>query len=165
MLNRDQKSEVIQGIKEKMEKADAAFLTNLIGVGANDSVAIRRKLRDVSGNIVVTKNTLFRKAAEGTIYEDLLKDLKGPHALAFSFEDPPAVAKVLYDAKKESEVITLKGGFLGDKALTPAEIEELAKLPSKDQMLATLLATMNAPVSAFVRVLNAIKEQKETEEA
>jgi large subunit ribosomal protein L10 len=161
MLTRDQKSKIVDDLKDKFGKADAAFLTNLIGVGANDSVDIRKKLRAASGSVVVTKNTLFRRAAEGTQYEELLSGLKGPHAVAFSFEDPPAVAKVLYDAKKEIEQITLKGGFLGDKALTEAEIEQLAKLPSKDQMLATLLATFNAPVSAFARVMHAIKEQKE----
>jgi len=160
MLTRAKKEEIVAGLKTSIEDAKAVFLTNMIGVGANDSVAIRKKVREADGKIIVTRNTLFKRAAAGTHLEDLLKDVKGPHAIAFAFKDAPGVAKVIYDAGKENELIDFKGGFLGDKSLSPAEVEQLAKLPSRDEMLGTVLATMMAPVSAFARVLHAINEKK-----
>ncbi len=160
MLTRAKKEEIVAGLKTSIEKSKAVFLTNMIGVGANDSVAIRKKVRDANGSIVVTRNTLFKRAAAGTHLEDLFKDVKGPHAIAFAFEDAPGVAKVIYEAGKENELIDFKGGFLMDKPLTPAEVEQLAKLPSRDEMLGTLLATFMAPISAFARVLHAVNEKK-----
>lgn len=162
MLTRDRKAEIVSSLKESIEKANALFLTNLIGISANDAVTIRKNVRDAKGKVVITRNTLFRRAAEGTYAEDLLKGIKGPHAVAFSFEDAPGVAKALYDAGEGNELVDLKGGFLQEKSLTVAEIKQLAKLPSRDQMLGTLLATFQAPVSAFARVMHAIKEQKES---
>ena len=161
MLTREDKQALIDGIKVNINDAQALFLTNLIGVSANEAVAIRKSVREANGNIVVTRNSLFEKAAVGTYAEALLKDLKGTNAVAFAFEDAPGVAKALYDANKENDLVTLGDGYLDQKELASAQVLELAKLPSKDQMLATLLATFNAPVSAFVRVLFAIQEQKE----
>ncbi len=160
MLTRAKKEDIVSSLKESIESANALFLTNLIGVTANDAVAIRKNVRDAKGKVVITRNTLFRRAAEGTYAEELLKGIKGPHAVAFSFEDAPGVAKALYDAGEENELVDLKGGFLKEKALTIEEIKQLAKLPSRDQMLGTLLATFMAPTSAFARVLHAINEKK-----
>ena len=87
--------------------------------------------------------------------------LKGINAVAFAFEDAPAVAKAIFDANKENDVVTLGAGYLDQKPLTDQEVTALAKLPSREQMLATLLATFNAPVSAFVRTMDSIKRQKE----
>ena len=81
--------------------------------------------------------------------------------MAFAFKDAAAVAKKLTEVNKDFELVSIKAGALPDKVLTPAEIKQLASLPSREQMLATVLATFNAPVSAFVRVLNAIKEKQE----
>jgi large subunit ribosomal protein L10 len=161
MMTRAEKDVVIKDLKEKIESARGIFLTNLIGISANDSVAIRKQIRDAKGSVVVTKNSLFGKAAEGTKAEELLSGLKGTNAVAFAFEDAPGVAKALYEASKELEPVTLSKGFLGDKALTEADVQALAKLPGRDEMLGTLLATMNAPVSAFARLMNAMKDKVE----
>jgi len=161
MLSRVKKEGIVTDIKDGLENARAVFLTNLIGVSANDSVSIRKKVRDGGGKIVVTRNTLFKRAAQGSFAESLFDGIKGPHAVAFAFDDAPAIAKALYEAGKENEVIELKGGFLGEKSLTAAEIKQLAMLPSRDEMLGTLLATFNAPISALARVLFSIQEQKQ----
>lgn len=163
MMLRSEKEKIVANIHENFKNSNAIFLTNLIGISSNDAVLLRKGLRDVGGKIFVARNTLLRKAAEGTGFENLFKKLKGPNALAFSFKDAPSVAKVLYDSAKTLEIIQFKGGFLGTKELTGKDIEALAKLPSREQMLATLLATFNAPVSAFVRCLDAIREKKEKE--
>lgn len=161
MMTKEEKNSVIKDLREKIEKANALFVTNLVGIEANDAVSIRKRIRDAKGNIVVTRNTFFRKASEGTYAQELLKDLKGTSAVAFAFEDAPAVAKVIFESSKDLEPVVLGKGILDGKILSEAEVSALAKLPSRNEMLGTLLATFNAPISAFARVLNAIKEEVE----
>lgn len=162
MMTRAEKDAIVSSIKEKIEKSQAVFLTNLVGIPSVDSVRIRKHVRDAKGHMVVTRNTLFARAAVGTPAEGLLKDLKGTSAVAFAYEDAAAVAKIINDASGEfQDIVTVKGGILGTQTLSKAEVVALAKLPSRDQMLGTLLATFNAPVSAFARVLFAIQEQKQ----
>jgi large subunit ribosomal protein L10 len=161
MLNRSEKEAIIQDLKQDIGKAKAIFLTNLIGIKSNDAVSVRKAVRDSNGKMVVTRNTLFKKAAAGTPAEALVENLSGPHALAFAFEDPAAVAKCLKEAGSSLELVDLKGGILDGQMLTKAQVKQLADLPSRDQMLGTLLATFLAPVSAFARVLYAIQEKKE----
>lgn len=163
MMTRAEKEAVIKDLKEKIDKSRALFLTNLIGVTANDSVAIRKKVRDANGAVVVTKNTLFGKAAEGTYAEELLSGLKGTNAVAFAFEDAPGVAKAIFEASEGIEAVSLGKGFLNQELLDEGKVVELAKLPSRDEMLATLLATFQAPASAFARLLNSIKDECETQ--
>jgi large subunit ribosomal protein L10 len=161
MLNRTEKEAIIQDLKVDIGNAKAIFLTNLIGITSNDAVKVRKAVRDAKGKMVVTRNTLFRKASTGTPAEQLLADLKGPHALAFAFDDAAAVAKCLKEAGADLELVELKGGVLDGKVLSKAQVKQLADLPSRDQMLGTLLATFMAPASAFARVLYAINEKKE----
>ncbi len=166
MMNRAEKDAVVSSIRAQIEKSQAVFLTNLIGIPSNDAVRIRKGVRAANGFMAVTKNTLFERAAKGTFAEALLTNLKGTNAVAFAYEDAPGVAKVINDAAGEfTEIVTIKGGMLGTQKLSKAEVVALAKLPSRDQMLGTLLATFNAPVSAFARVLFAIQEQKEKQNA
>lgn len=163
MITRQKKDAVINDLKEKIENSRALFVTNVIGISANDSVELRKKIREANGAVVVTRNTLFGKAAEGTYAEELLKDLKGTNAIAFAFEDAPGVAKALYETNKELEVVTLGKGYLNQELLDEKQVATLAKLPSKDEMLATVLATFQAPVSAFARLMNAIKDEVESQ--
>lgn len=162
MLKRVEKEAIVDRLKGDFDKARAVFLTNLIGVSANDAVRIRKEVRDQKGRVVITRNTLMKRASVGTPYEDMVKDIKGTNALAFAFEDAAGIAKSLHEAGKDLEQVELKAGILEGKLLSGAELVQLAKLPGKDQMLATLLATFQAPVSAFARVMNAIMEQKES---
>ena len=162
MMTRAEKDVVVTSIKQIIEKSQAVFLTNLVGIPSVDSVRIRKNVREAKGHMVITRNTLFARAAKGTFAEGLLADLKGSSAVAFAYDDAAAVAKIINDASGEfADIVTIKGGMLGAQKLTKAEVVALAKLPSRDQMLGTLLATFNAPVSAFARVLFAINEQKQ----
>ena len=104
---------------------------------------------------------MFSKAAQGTYAEEALANLKGTNAVAFAFEDAPGVAKVVFEASKDLEPVTLGAGFLTQKPLTQDEVVALAKLPSREEMLGTLLATFNAPISAFARLMNSIKDECE----
>ncbi len=164
MLSRSEKEAIIQDLSKDIGRAKAIFLTNLIGIKSNEAVSVRKAVRDSNGKMVVTRNTLFKKAAAGTPAEALVANLSGPHALAFAFDDPAAVAKSLKEAGASLELVELKGGVLDGQILTKAQVKQLADLPSRDQMLGTLLATFLAPVSAFARVLYAIQEKKENGE-
>ena len=161
MLSRSEKEAIIQDLSKDIGRAKAIFLTNLIGIKSNEAVSVRKAVRDSNGKMVVTRNTLFKKAAAGTPAEALVANLSGPHALAFAFDDPAAIAKSLKEAGASLELVELKGGVLDGQMLTKAQVKQLADLPSRDQMLGTLLATFLAPVSAFARVLYAIQEKKE----
>jgi len=163
MLKRTEKEEIVKNLKADIERSQGIFLTNLIGIPANDAVQVRRNVRNAKGKLVVARNTLFIRAAKGTSSEKLFEGLKGPSAVAFAFEDAAAVAKSLKDSGKDLELVTLRGGMLNGEVLNKAQVAQLANLPSRDQMLATLLATFNAPISAFVRVLDEIKNKKELE--
>jgi large subunit ribosomal protein L10 len=166
MLNRAEKTKLVSDLRDKINGSSGVFLTNVIGLSSNDGVALRKEVRDAGGSISVTRNTLFRLAAEGTPAEESFKELKGPHALAFAESDPAAVAKCLKDAGKNFEdLVSLEAGFLDGKLLSKEELVMLADLPSRDQMLGTLLATFNAPISALARVMNSIREQKESLES
>ena len=165
MLSLDEKKAVVGNIKEKIDKARAVFLTNLIGIPSNRANEVRKAVRDAEGTVVITRNTLFERAAKGTAAEEMLSGLKGPNAIAIAFEDAPGVAKALYEAGKDDEIITLKKGILKGQPLEESELIALAKLPSREVMLATALAAMQAPLSSFVRTLNAIREQKEEKSA
>ena len=165
MLSRNQKTEIIQKLRKDIESSKAIFLTNLVGISANDAVRIRREVRGVEGKVVIARNTLFQQAAKGTPCESVLKNLKGTNAVVFAFNDAAAVASVLGKANADLELVALNGGLLGDKVLSMTDVKILSKLPPRDQMLATLLATMQAPISAFVRLLESIRAQKEKGDA
>lgn len=163
MMTRAQKDVVIADLKEKINSSEALFLTNMIGISANDAVEVRKTVREAKGTIVVTRNSLFGKAAEGTHAEELLSGLKGTNAVAFAFEEAPVIAKAVYDASKNLEHLTLGKGFLGKELLDETQVAALAKLPSRDEMLGTVLATFLAPVSSLARLVSAIKDECEAQ--
>lgn len=163
MMTRVEKTAIISNLKEKIEASKALFLTNLVGIEANDAVALRKNVRDAKGTIVVTKNSFFRKAAEGTYAEEMLSGLKGTNAVAFAFDEAPAVAKAIYEASKELEAVVVGEGYLGTEKLPTDQVMALAQLPSRSEMLGTLLATFQAPVATFARLMNAIKDECETQ--
>lgn len=161
MLNRAQKESIVEGLKGDIDKAKAVFLTNIIGISSNDSVEIRKNVREANGKMIIARNTLLARAGVGTPAEEMLKSLKGPHAVAIAYEDAAAVAKCLKNASKDHEVVEFKAGVLDGTELSLADLKQLADLPSREEMLGTLLATFNAPISALARVLYAIQEEKE----
>src|SRR5210317_1696635 len=105
MLTRAEKQTIIDGLKANIEKSQAIFLTNLVGIESNDAVQIRKSVRDAGGTIVITRNTLFGKASAGMFCEDIMQGLKGKNAVAFAFEDPASIAKILKEAGKNQDVV------------------------------------------------------------
>ncbi|MEI8355469.1 MAG: 50S ribosomal protein L10, partial [Deltaproteobacteria bacterium] len=133
----------------------------------------RNELRNASVEYKVVKNTLLELASRETGKESLSAHFTGPTAIAFSYDDPVAAAKVLSRfAKEKNAIFKLKAGVLSGKPLSVADIQSLSDLPSRDVLLAKLLGTMNAPITsfvgtlaavpaAFVRALDAIRAKKE----
>jgi large subunit ribosomal protein L10 len=133
---------------------------------------LRAKARESSVYLRVVKNTLARRALEGTDFECMKDALVGPLVLAFSKDDPGAAARVLSDFAKTNDKLVVKLVSVGGKLLPAEDIKRLASLPTKDQAISMLLSVMNAPIAKFVRTLNevpgklvrtvaAIREQKQ----
>lgn len=154
-LNLDQKKAVVVEVSESIANAKTAVLAEYRGLTVAQMTELRRKARESGVYLRVVKNTLARRAVEGTEFECLKEHLTGPLAFAAS-EDPVAVAKVLDAFASENNKLILKTGAMGGKLMSEAELKALAKLPSRDELLAKLLGTMQAPVQKFVQTLNEV---------
>ncbi len=153
------KSEKIETIKAKLEKAQVAILTEYKGYSVEEITKLRRNLQKEGGDYMVTKNTLTKIALKGTEFEVLADAMKGPIAIAFGFEDQVSPAKAVANFIKETKKGAILGGALDGKFLSAAEAEELSKLPSKDELIAKMLGSINSPASGIVGSINAVMSQ------
>jgi large subunit ribosomal protein L10 len=171
-LNKQSKEELIAELAVKLKEAKAAFLADYRGLDVGQANDLRNKLREVGVEYRVVKNTLLRLAAKDTDSACFNEFLNGPTAIALVSDDPVAPAKALVEFAKKNDAFELKAGMLDGKLLAVAEIQALAELPSRDELLAMMLRSMSAPATnfvgvlaavprTFVQVLAAIKDQKE----
>ncbi|MBF0296645.1 MAG: 50S ribosomal protein L10 [Magnetococcales bacterium] len=174
-MKQTEKSEIIQEVQESLARSEVAIATHYRGLSVADMTRLRREMRAVGAELRVVKNTLTKRAIQGSQFQPLEKVLTGPTFLAFS-KDPVAPAKVLTDFARKSPLLVIQGGVLNGTFMTPQEITELAKLPSREVLLGRLLGTLMAPVqgivgvlsavpAGFVRVLDGIREAKEKQQA
>ena len=153
------KSEKIDEIKSKIEKAQVAVITDYKGLSVEEITKLRRAIQQDGGDYMVTKNTLAKIAIKGTSYESLAEKLSGPVALAFGFNDPVSPAKAVkkfIDDVKKGEIL---GAVLDGKLLSVAETKALANLPSREELFAKMLGSINSPASGIVGSLNAVMAQ------
>lgn len=171
-MNRTEKAQEVEKLKMHFAKTAFVVLADYKGISVSQATDLRRKLRDKSTRLKVVKNRLAKIAAEGTPFVALKEYFKGTLALAFSEGDPTAIAKVLTDFVKDNEKLQIKLGFLDGKLLAVKDLEALAKMPSKKELITKLLGSMQAPARnlvsvlvqiprQWVRVLSAIQKQKE----
>jgi large subunit ribosomal protein L10 len=171
VLEKSTKASLIEEVQDKFKRANATFIAEYQGIKAQDMNEFRASLRKSSMDFKVVRNTLARRAVQGTPVESLAAELKGPTAIAFSYNDAAQAAKTLVQFAKDQPKLKLKVGTLGNKVITVQEIKGLAELPSKDVLLAKMLGSMKAPMTGIVGVLagvprkflfalNAIKDQK-----
>lgn len=171
-MNKQSKEAVVAEFSGKLAEAKAAFLADYRGLTVEQANDLRRKLRAAGVEYRVVKNTLLRRAAKDTPAACLDDYLVGPTAIALATDDPVAPAKALVEFAKDSKVFELKAGMLDGKLLTLDDIRALSDLPSREQLLAKILGSLNAPATnlvgvfaavprSFVQVLAAIKDQKE----
>jgi|SRR5690554_183773 len=169
---RESKQQVVEEISDKMQRAVSGVVTDYRGLNVAEATELRKELREAGVEYKVLKNTLTKLAADKAGFSDLKKDLVGPTAVAFSYDDPAAPARILSKFAKEHKNLELKSGFVEGNVLDLAGITALAELPTRDVLLAQVLAGFQAPIKGFVNVMhgnlrnfacviNAIKEQKE----
>lgn len=154
-LNLEQKKAVVSEVNAKLTDAEAALLAEYRGLTVAQMTDLRKRARESEVYMRVVKNTLVRRAIEGSQFECLKDQLVGPLALAIS-RDPVAVAKVFSDFAQDNDQLQIKVGAMGGKLMSIDQVQSLAKLPSREQLLATLLGTMQAPVQKFVQTLNEV---------
>lgn len=156
-----QKQQAVAELAEKFKTAAAGVFVDYCGLSVAEDTELRNKLREAGVEYSVVKNTLTKRAANDAGYADFDEILNGPTALALSFDDVVAPAKVLADFAKDHEVMTIKAGFMDGKAMSLDEINALAKIPSKDTLYAMLAGGLNATIAGLARALNAIAEKQE----
>ena len=153
------KTDKIDAIKAKIEKAQVAIVTEYKGYTVEEITALRRALQKDGGDYTVVKNTLAKIAVKGTPYEILTEKLTGPIALAFGFNDPVSPAKALSNFIKETKKGVILGAALDGKLLTESETKALANLPSREELYAKMLGSINSPASGLVGSINAVMAQ------
>lgn len=150
------KSEKISQIKEKMEKAKVAIVTDYKSLSVEEITKLRRSIQKEDGDYMVTKNTLAKIAVKGTEYEVLSDVLTGPVAIAFGFDDQVAPAKALAKFIKETKKGEILAAAMDGKLLTADEAKALANLPSKQEIYAKILGCINSPASGIANSINAV---------
>ncbi|GAB6061657.1 50S ribosomal protein L10 [Deferrisoma palaeochoriense] len=171
-VNKTQKQEAVQELREMFEKAQGIVVSEFRGLTVAQANALRRGLEKEGAGHKVVKNTLARIAVQGTPYEPLVDEFVGPTAVSFTFGDPVALAKAVVDFAKANPQITIRSGGLPGRAITAAEVEALAKLPSREQLLGQFVGVLAGPIRGllgvlsgvprgFVQVLSQIQKQKE----
>ena len=174
-LNLEQKQAVVAEVSKELAKAQAVILAEYRSVPVKDMTELRRKARGVGVYLRVLKNTLARRAVAETPFKGLTDKMVGPLAYGIS-ADPVAVAKVLQEFAKDNEKFVIKAGAMPNVVMSAREVAELAKMPSRLELLTKLVATMQAPIAKFVRTLNevpgkfartlaAVRDQKEKQAA
>jgi large subunit ribosomal protein L10 len=162
-LKLEDKKEVVAAVNEVAGKAFSAVVADYRGLSVSQMTSLRAKAREQKVYLRVVRNTLARRALEGTPFELLRDSLVGPTiiGLSLSDEDMGAAARLLSDFAKDNEQLELKSGVYENRLFTGAEITVLAKLPNREQALTQLVTLMQAPISKFGRLLTALREQKE----
>ena len=155
-MNRDQKAAVVDEIAEQFKSADAVFAIDYRGISVAQAADLRARLREVDSRLRVVKNSLSERAADQAGMESIKPMLTGPTALTFVSGDAAAAAKALNDAARALQLLEFKGGVLGGSVLSGDDVRSIARLPSRDVMIAQLVATIAAPLSGLARTLNAL---------
>lgn len=154
MLNLEQKKAIVAEIAEIASSAHSAIAAEYAGLTVENMTELRNAARKGGVYLRVARNTLARRALQGTDFECMSDGLTGQLVLAFSQEDPGAAARVIKDFAKSNDKLVVKLVSIGGKMLTPADINALADLPTYDQAVAMAMAVMKAPIEKFVRTLN-----------
>lgn len=170
-----EKMQTVAGIKEKLSNTKGAVLTNYRGLTVAQDTKLRRKLREAGVEYRVFKNTMTRIAAQEAGIEGLDAYLEGPTAIAMSYTDPVAPAKVISDFVKENKLqaLEVKAGLVEGKVIDADGVKALSALPPREVLIAQVLAGMQAPIAGFVNVLSgslrnlvyaleAVRQQKES---
>jgi len=155
-LNRDEKQALVQQLNESFSRAKIAILADYKGLKVAEFEKLRVELKKNNAEIRVAKNTLLRRAVDGTAFEALKDEFKGSTAVAVSYDDPVTPAKALVEFAKDNPQIEIRNAALEGKILSSADLAALAKLPGREVLLAQLMSVMNAVPTNLVQVLSGV---------
>ncbi len=155
-MNRDEKAAVVEELAGQIRSADAVFAVDYRGISVAQAADLRARLRESGTRFRIVKNSLTERAADQAGVVALKELLTGPTALAFVSGDAATAAKALSDAARALRTLEFKGGLMDSNALSAAEVQTIARLPSRDVLHAQLVGTIAAPLSGLVRGLNAL---------
>ena len=153
-MRREQKVRIVGELKEAISRCSLGVLTDYQGLSASEITVLRRKLRQLGIEYRVVKNTLARLAAEKADKDFLSGNFEGPVAIAFGYGDVVEPARALLDYINSSDTtLSIRSGFLGNRLLTSEEVKTLAKIPSREVLLAQVMSGMQAPIAALLNCL------------
>lgn len=170
-MKKAEKQQIIDGVRQKFEKASFAVLLKNKGLNVSEITSLRNKLKASKIDAKIVKNTLAIRALESNPYDVLKSYYKGPTVTIWAYEDPVTLAKILTDFLKDQQKAEVVIGAISNKILNPNDITKLSTLPSKNELLSKMLGSFKSPTTGFVNVLagiprsflnvlNAIKDQK-----
>ncbi|MDD2943151.1 MAG: 50S ribosomal protein L10 [bacterium] len=154
-MNLQEKEAAVDVLRDSFSSSVASIFIDYKGCTCAQITSLRRKLRPTGGKIAIVKNTLARKAMPEGQADALASTLTGPTAIIFADQDPVSPAKVVADFAKDLENVQIKGGIVDGKVISSAQVEELAKMPSKEELYSKLLYLFNAPATQLLRLINA----------
>jgi large subunit ribosomal protein L10 len=156
MKKRSEKQQDLDNLKTELAKVSTVILTTFQGITVENDTKLRRAVQAAGGKYQVVKNTLAERAGAGTPTENLLKNLTGTNSIAYSANDPVALAKALTKVAKEVPAFQFKAGLVEGRVISIAEIQQLANLPSKEELLSKVMFLLNAPAQRIAMALNAL---------
>ncbi len=154
-LSLQQKQDMVAEVSAQVAKAQAVIIAEYRSLSVSDMTELRRRARGAGVYLRVVKNTLARRAVADTPFQPLTEHLVGPLAYGIS-TDLVAAAKVLSDYARSNNKLVIKGGAMANRVMSAKDVVTLASMPSREQLLAQLIATMQAPVAKFVQTLNEV---------
>ena len=157
------KSAVVDEIREKLEKAEALVVIDYMGTTVAEADAMRKMMREADVDYTVYKNTLMKRAVEGTDFEKLAEVMQGPSAIAISKTDATAPARILKKAIDDFKKMEFKAGVVEGAFYDKEGIEQIASIPSREELIAKFMGSIQSPVGKFVRTLAAIADAKPAE--
>lgn len=155
----EKKKVIVQEIADKLSKSKTTIVADYRGLNVKQMNELRKQLREAGVEFQVLKNTLTRRACEQVGMEGLNEQLTGPTAIAFSYEDVVAPAKILHKFAKDNKDLEIKGGMVEGKIVSLDEIKALAELPSREGLLSMLLSVLQAPMRNFALAVKAVADK------
>ena len=158
-MARPEKEAAVAEMAEIFEKSKSVFLTDYQGLNVEKISDLRQKCREASVGYLVIKNTLAKRAVEKVGWDEMLEHLEGPSAIAHSYDDPSAPARVISEFAKQEEKPVIKGTYFEGIFYGPDKVKAIASLPSKEVLIAQVLGSFNAPIQGFVGSLNGLMQK------
>ncbi len=153
----EQKKQIVEELSQRLNNSCAGVLVNYKGINVEDDTKLRQELRAANVKYSVVKNTMLTRAIQGTDLEAMSEVLEDTTALATSEDDHVAAARVLCEFASKNKFFTIKSGFLNGKVIDESEVKALSKLPSKEVLVAQVLAGLNSPITGFASVLSGLQ--------